>query len=56
MGHCDCVAALIYMYRMANFHHNPFPDTGPSSRDDVLFLDFEGEERRDAISRAFSVQ
>jgi hypothetical protein len=26
IGHCDALAALIYLYRMARWHHNPFPD------------------------------
>lgn len=26
IGHCDALAALVYLYRMANWNGNPFPD------------------------------
>lgn len=53
IGHCDCIAALAYLWKHLNFRENPFPNEVPSGSN-VFVVDFEEEGRRQDIIHAFS--
>ncbi len=57
MGHCDALAALIYLWRVVKWRQNPFPNVGYNSATQSPDLrDYEGRQKnKEALRRAFNV-